>query len=354
MTILIFIAALAVLILSHEFGHFLLAKLSGAKVEEFGIGFPPRLLSFKKGETRYSVNLIPFGGFVKILGENTSEKMPRSFSSRPVYWRAFILSAGVFFNMILAWILFSVVFVVGAPTSVGPEVKEAAVMILEVQANTPAEAAGLQPGDKILGLSAAGRFRQIENIAEAQDFILKHKGEELKIEYARGKELFTVLVVPDPNPPEGIGSLGVILDRVGTVSLPVHKAFWEGARNTVLLIAVIVKSLGHILISLMSGAGAGIQVLGPVGIAGLVGTASELGFVHLLQWIAILSVNLAIINFLPIPALDGGRLLFLAIESIKGSPVNQKVFSIANSVSFAALIALMILITYRDIANLIG
>jgi regulator of sigma E protease len=337
MTILLFIAALAILILSHEFGHFICAKLSNTKVEEFGLGFPPRLFSVKKGETVYSVNLLPFGGFVKIYGEDSVKKLPRGFGSKPIYIRGIILVAGVFFNLVLAWFLFSLVFVIGAPSSVGDDVADAHITILEVQPGTPAEMAGLQPGDKILGFNT---------VAEVQEFISLRQNQEIKLEILRGKEIINVAAVPDP-------MLGIAMDRIGIVSLPFYKAIWEGMKNTVFLTVAIVKALVGLFANLIKGVDVAAQVMGPVGIVGIVGTASEFGFVYVIQLIALLSINLAIINMIPFPALDGGRLLFLGIEAIKRSPVNQKAMAVANGIGFAILILLMLLVTYKDIARLI-
>ena len=173
MIILLFIGALAVLILSHEFGHFLFAKLSGVKVEEFGFGFPPRLFKFKKGETIYSINLIPFGGFVKVFGENSNEKLPRSFASRPKYWRAIILFAGVFFNVVLAWVLLGMVLMVGAPMSVDDSNIEdtSHVIILGVQEDLPAENVGFQPGDRLKKLQSEDERLEVREVQSITDNI---------------------------------------------------------------------------------------------------------------------------------------------------------------------------------------
>ncbi|OIO48874.1 MAG: hypothetical protein AUJ36_03425 [Parcubacteria group bacterium CG1_02_41_26] len=353
MIIFIIIAALAVLILSHEFGHFLLAKLSGARVDEFGFGFPPRLFSFKKGETTYSLNLLPFGGFVKIFGEDSSEKQSRSFSSRPMYLRACILAAGVFFNLILAWLLFSLVLWLGAPTSVGSEAQDAYVTIIQVQPGTPAEEVGLSAGDRLLSFSSEGETFQVNSVLGVQQFVERYKGKEVFIEYLRGQKNMMAVAVPQINPPEGVGALGIAMDRVGIVSLPFYRAIWEGIKTTISITAAIVKAFYGILVDLFTSGGAAVAVMGPVGIMSILGTASGLGFVYVVNLIALLSINLAILNILPFPALDGGRLLFLAIEAVKGSPISQKVSAGLNTAGFLFLIALMLLVTYKDIAKLI-
>ncbi|MBU1092058.1 RIP metalloprotease RseP [Patescibacteria group bacterium] len=354
MSILLFIVALAVLILFHELGHFLVAKLSGTKVEEFGIGFPPKIFGVKRGETVYSVNWIPFGGFVKVLGEDMSTEEAGSFGSKPAYIRAAILFAGVFFNLILAWFLLSAVLLIGAPTSVESGTEGAHVTILEVQPGTPAEKAGFVPGDKLLKLSSGENFLEVREISETQGFIKKYAGGEINIEYLRGKEILNTKAVPSSNPPEGVGSLGIAMDKIGIVSVPLHKAVWEGLKSTVYLTEAIIKSFGALFLDIIRGGNMVAQVRGPVGIVGMVGTVAEFGFVYVLQFVALLSVNLAILNFIPFPALDGGRLLFLGVEAIKRSPMNQKAMAIANSVGFAILILLMLLVTYRDIARIVG
>lgn len=355
-TLLLFLAALAILIVSHEFGHFLFAKLSGAKVEEFGLGFPPKIFSFKKGETVYSINLIPFGGFVKILGEDSTDgSVSRSFSSRPLYARTAIIAGGVFFNLILAWILLSAIFFIGAPTSVGEDASNAHVTILEVQKGTPAENAGLLPGDTLQELSFEKETLTIQTVEEVQNFIQKYKGQEITIKYLRGKELFTITALPDPSPPKGVGSLGIAMDKVGIVSLPFHKAIWEGLKTTGLLIVAVVKALYGLFNDIFRGVpGAADTIAGPVGIYMIFGNVSQAGFIHVLFLMVNLSVVLAIINFIPFPALDGGRLLFLAIEAIKRSPINQKVVQWTNAIGFFLIIALMLLVTYKDILRLIG
>ncbi len=354
MTILLFFIALAILILSHELGHFLVAKKSGVKVEEFGFGFPPRIFKKKKGDTIYSVNAIPFGGFVKIFGEESTGSEPDSFGSKPIYIRAAIIAAGVFFNLLLAWILFSVVFSVGAPTSVADEVVNAKVTILEIQPSSPAEKAGLLVGDQLSRFSLGPEILQVKTPAEAQDFIVRHKGQEIKIEVGRGRDLFIISVVPDLNPPEGRGALGIAMDKIGLVSYPIHLAIWQGLKTTVFLTGAIVQGLVGIIMDLFKGESVSAQIAGPIGIVKMVGTMSTFGFIYVIQLFAILSINLAIINFVPFPALDGGRLLFLLIEAIKGSPLSQRVANTANSIGFAILIGLMILVTYRDVIHLFG
>ncbi|MFA4890088.1 MAG: RIP metalloprotease RseP [Candidatus Paceibacterota bacterium] len=355
MSFILFFAVLAILVLSHEFGHFIVAKKSGIRVDEFGFGFPPRLFSFKKGETIYSINLIPFGGFVKIYGEDGSTSSPqevndqRSFASKSVGIRALVIIAGVIFNVILAWFLISVGYLAGMPTSVGAvppgaEINDKKVIILEVQENSPARTAGLQPGDELVG------FNSVE---EAQKFILENKGKETGINYKREDKISSIKITPRVNPPAGQGAIGIAMDEIGTIKFSWYKSIWEGLKTTYFLLIAVAQSIFYFIYGAIKGTSGLDQVMGPVGIIGITSTAAKFGFAYILGFIAMLSVNLAVINILPLPALDGGRLLFLLIEKIKGSPVSSKVSNITHGIGMALLLILMLAITYRDILKLI-
>jgi len=369
LTIIIFILILGLLILSHEFGHFISAKKSGMKVEEFGIGFPPRLLSFKKGETLYSINLIPLGGFVKIFGEQKPEKKSlknlnqklekRAFFNKPIWQRAIVLVMGVVMNFLLAVVLLSIVHGIGVPTILGegPNVpkgtKNVQIQILEVANESPAEEAGIKVGDIIKNLSVDGYQVFAKEVREVQEFIDQHVGEKTVLTVQRGKETLKKDLIPRISPPKEEGPLGIALAKVGLIKYPWYSAILRGFKTAGELFITFVGlfySLFKTLIFkgvLMGG------LAGPVGIAALVSQATKLGFVYLLQFTAIISINLVIINILPFPALDGGRLLFLAIEKIKGSPVNAKIERIVNTAGFALLIILMILVTFRDISRVL-
>ena len=350
MSIILFIAVLAVLILAHEFGHFIVAKKSGMRVDEFGIGFPPRLLKFKKGETLYSINAIPFGGFVKIYGEDGQDKKdPRSFSSKSISIRAAVIAAGVFFNILLAWFVISAGYMIGMPTSVGSapigsEIKDKNVVVLDVQKDSPAESAGLKSGDRLV---------DFDSTEAVQKFISENNGREIEIKYQRGNEILSVKAVPRVNAPEGQGALGIMMDEVGIVALPWHRAIWEGLKTTYKLIVGIAVIIFYFITDAVRGLTGLDQIMGPVGIVTVTGTVAKLGFAYVLNFMAILSINLAIINIIPFPALDGGRLLFLLIEKIKGSPISPKVSSVTHGIGLFILLAIMITITYHDILRLI-
>lgn len=361
MSILLFFIVLAVLILSHEFGHFISAKLSGVRVEEFGFGFPPRIWSAKKDETIYSINLIPFGGFVKIYGEEGGEsKNKKSFSSKPIYIRALILAAGVFFNLFLAWPFLSAGYLIGVPMSMennnfsGSWIAEKGVMVVQVQEKTPAEKAGLQAGDFLLQIISLqdNKILNVKDVKEVQDFIKNYAGTEVKVNYQRSGEKFSTLATPSVNPEEGRGSLGIMMDKIGIAKYPFGQAVWKGLKSTFRLTGLVAQNIFYFFSTLFSEKSMISQVAGPIGIASIIGSATQAGLSYLLQLVALLSINLALINFIPFPALDGGRVLFLIIEFIRGRPINQKFSNIANNIGFAILILLMIVITYQDILRI--
>jgi len=356
MVIIAFVIILGLLVFVHELGHFLVAKKMGARVEEFGFGFPPRIFSIKKGETTYSINLIPLGGFVKIFGEDGESKRDKySFAAKKVWQRATILLAGVAMNIVLAAILLSAGYMIGLPWAVEDDraVSGANVQITEIATNSPAAKAGMKVGDVILGASAAsGQLNDASKVIDVQNFIDKNKGQEVLILLKRGQSEFQVKIIPRANPPQGEGAMGVALARVAKMAFPWYRAIYEGAKETFVLIWLIISSLGYLIWQFFStGHGAG-QVVGPVGLYSITGQAAQMGFVYLLQLAALLSVNLAIVNALPFPALDGGRVLFLIIEKIKGSPVSEAVEKSVHAAGFVLLILLMIVITFKDIARL--
>ena len=359
-TVLIFITILAILILVHEFGHFFVAKKSGVKVEEFGLGFPPRILSVKRGETVYSINLFPIGGFVKIYGEDGDVRNdPRSFASKSLLKRSFIVSAGVLMNILLAALLFSAGHFVGLPQVLDDEnidanVKNISVRITDVAKDSPAESAGFVAGDRIIAMRVAGEeISNIQKIEVVQDFTNKYLGEEIVISLMRGGELLEEGVFPRIDPPEGEGAIGIAMVRTGEVSYPFYLAPVKGVETTLFVTTATLKAFGGIIVDFVSTGSIEEELSGPVGIAVMTGQVQKMGFIFLLQFMALISINLAIINALPFPALDGGRLLFFAIEKIKGSPVNQKYEKMAHTIGFALLILLMIVITVKDIGRFI-
>ncbi len=363
MSIIWFIVIIVVLILVHEIGHFLAAKLSGIRVDEFGIGFPPRIWGKKFGETIYSINWIPFGGFVKIFGESPDSESiegpdnKRSFVNKPKWIQAIVLVAGVTFNVIFAWLLISVGFMSGMPTPVdyasAGEVEDAKLTITIVQPESPAEEAGIQSGDVITALRAGENTLGEITPSGVSSFVEANGESDLVVSYIRGEEVGEVVVSPAGGFIEGKKAIGISMDMIGTLTLSPIGALIEGAKTTYNLTGLVAVGLWDFISASFTGQANLNQVSGPVGIVGLVGDASALGFVYLLSFTAIISIHLAIINLVPFPALDGGRLLFVLIEKIKGSPISPKVANMANGVGFVILILLMVVITFSDIAKLL-
>src|SRR3990167_4368937 len=355
-TILVFIFILGLLIFVHELGHFVMAKRAGMKVDEFGFGFPPRLFGIRRGETIYSINWIPLGGFVKIAGEDDhTSSDQRSFSNQGFWPRFSVLIAGVTMNFVLAWfLLFLGLSVIGTPIEVqeGEDlgsakiVGEAQLAIIAVQPNSPAEYAGFKPGDAILSIDG----RQFGSIDEMIAYTKSRAGQLTTYELKRGQETLSRSVIPRPTPPPDSGPVGFIPAMVAKVVYPPITALGLSAVSVWAKISGILMAFGLLLKGLVSEGRLMEGLSGPVGIAVLTRDFTRLGLPYLTQFVAVLSINLAIINAFPFPALDGGRILFLIIEKIRGLK-SVKWERIANAVGFMLLITLMVVITYRDIGR---
>ena len=364
MNIIIFILILLVLVLFHEFGHFWTAKKFGIRVDEFGFGFPPKLFGIKKGETEYTFNLLPIGGFVKIFGENPDEDSingpdaKRSFVNKPRWQQAIVLFAGVFANFLLAWILFSFAFFSGMPTSVRSEMRDYIVggtnlVVISVLPDSPAYVAGLSSGDKILAVSSEKEKLETITPETFSNFVSNHGGENLNLTYLnKNNEEKNVVITPKIKDGENKALIGISMDEIGVVKFPVGRAFYEGFKMNFFAIKATAVGLYQFIIQSVQGKANFDTVAGPVGMAGIVGDAYNFGFAYLISFMAILSVNLGVLNLVPFPALDGGRLLFLLIEKIKGSRLSPKFANTANAIGFFMLIGLMVLVTYHDIAKL--
>lgn len=366
LAIILFVIILGVLIVVHEFGHFIAARMCGIRVDEFGIGYPPRAIKlFRAWGTLFSLNWIPFGGFVKIFGENpldpelssTSATNSTSFLSKPRHQQAFVLVAGVLFNFLFAWLLISLGFMIGLPTSSEAglgSVENPRLVVTNVMPGSPAADAGLKAGDTIVSL-AAGVARLSDTAVTPEgvsQFVATHGSQEVLVEYARGVDSQVVRVLPKAGVIADRPAIGIGMDTIGTLKLPVHKAVWHGLTTTLNLTRATVVGLGHFIADAFRGRSDLSQVTGPVGIVGLVGDASTLGFIYVLSFTAFISINLAVINLVPIPALDGGRLLFVIIEAIKRGPINAKFVYWTNAISFSLLILLMVVVTISDVLKL--
>jgi len=379
LTIITFILVLSVLVFAHEFGHFMVARRFGVRAEEFGFGFPPRAFGVYKNNqgqgkfiwggrevndcpgTVYSINWLPLGGFVKIKGENgpsVSSGLARdedkdSFAGRPIWQRAFMLSAGVVMNIILAAVLITGGFMIGLPQALDgsldarAHVSDRKIQIVEVMSETPARAAGLQIGDTILNING----NSFSNFEALQKFVADNVGNKLDYRIQRGQEYLDLTIMPEVLNQTGLGGIGVGISETGIVSYPWYMAIIEGVKTTFLLTWAIIMAFYELIRGLTLGQGVTADLSGPVGIATLTGQVARLGFVYLLQFTALLSINLAVINFFPFPALDGGRVLFLIIEKIKRSPVKREVEGAIHNIGFALLMVLILLVTYRDIAK---
>jgi regulator of sigma E protease len=346
LTIVIFIAMLAVLILSHEFGHFIVAKRSDVKVEEFGIGFPPKLASIKRGETVYSLNLIPLGGFVKLLGEEDPTE-PRSFASKSIGTRALILATGSLMNLVLPIILFSTAFMI--PQNVLME----QVQVQQVASDSPAAEAGIEQGDIILAING----HNINNRGDLDYYVQLSLGSETTLllnKAANGEQ--EVTLVPRWTPPEDEDALGIEVTAVEGSKQIVRQSYspWTatalGTQRCVEILILFRNTIRSWIIGATTP-----QVAGPVGIYQMTRQVAEAGLIPLIVFTALISLNLGIINLLPLPALDGGRLVFLLVElARRGKRVSTRVEHLVNTIGFAVLILIMCVVTYFDIARIIG
>ncbi len=363
MSILLFFLVIFVLILVHEFGHFWMAKKTGMRVDEFGIGFPPKVTSVKKGETEYSFNLLPIGGFVRIFGEDSKEAQAsgdyeRSFVAKSPFQQAVVLIAGVTMNMVFAWFLFVLVFALGVPTVVSEDdaSADARLVVAEVLAESPAAEAGIPRGAVITELSAEGEALPALTVSSFQEFTENRLDTPLQISYTYGGESATTEITPASGliteAPER-AAIGVALAMIDVVAEPLHIAIWEGTKETAETLVAVTVGISSLLYDTFLLQADLSSVAGPVGIVGLVEEASQFGLTSLLLFTALISINLAVINMLPFPALDGGRLLFVAIEVVKGSPIKPVWVARLNTFGFVLLIVLMVAVTWSDIAKLV-
>jgi len=367
MEILIFIVVIVALIVVHEFGHFVVAKWSGMRVDEFGLGYPPRAMIIGKiGETEYTLNWLPFGGFVKIFGEDSSlDKlgMPNSFSSKTRLAQALVLVAGVAMNLFFAYVLITGALVMGTPRALSDNevatAKNVELAVANVLPGSPAAQAGLLPGDVILSAEDGHNMLPETTPSAFTKFVSEggsNKTITLSVRHSDGKEttLFARpiegLIASDPSRP----AIGVEVANIGVVPLSLGSAIVEGARLTWSATILTAVGLWHFFYGVFTLSADLSQVAGPVGIAGVVGTASMQGFGYLFSIMAIISINLALINLIPVPALDGGRLLFVIIESVIRRPIKASVAHAVNAVGFVFLILLMLVVTAHDIFRIVG
>lgn len=348
MTILIFFAVLLVCVLVHEWGHFFAARKSGMLVEEFGFGIPPRLWSWKRGETNYSLNALPIGGFVKIAGENghvDGVDPAREFDAKPWYLQAAVLVAGVTCNMILAFMLFTAAYTIGMP---GPT-DSGVPTVVSVRSGFAADSAGIRVGDVVEKIAIDGSELRTFSTEELRQSI-QNGAKNIVLTYVHAGEKKTVTLVPKQ---EGDTRLvGISIENIGTVRMNL----WHAMQTAWLQIKTITTAIWQTLASLVGsvfGNSASVGgLMGPVGLAREVKGAATIGFSYLLAFTAAISINLAVLNILPFPALDGGRLLVVLLEALSGKKFSRKVVGIIHAAGFLALLVLMLILTVGDIRRL--
>jgi regulator of sigma E protease len=343
-TILIFLGILAVLILAHELGHFATAKAFGVRVDEFGLGFPPRLIGIKRGETLYSLNAVPLGGFTKMAGEEDPD-VPRSLASKSVGARVIVLSAGSIMNALLPILLFTIAFMVPHNVATGD------VVVAEVAPNSPAAAAGIEVGDTLASLND----EPVQNIGDLKIFTQLNLGKEVNLAVRHSDSTVEeVRLIPRWKPPPGEGAMGVALSMPEAVIVRQSYPFWEaipmGVSECIETFIIFKNEILKWFIGAVP-----VQLTGPVGIAQLTGEVARAGFSPLLQFAGFISINLALVNILPLPALDGGRIVFVLLGWVRrGKRISPRTEGLVHAIGFALLIAAMIAITYQDIIRIIA
>jgi regulator of sigma E protease len=342
-----FIVALGILVFVHEFGHFLVAKKSGVKVERFSLGFPPKLIGKKIGETEYCISWVPLGGYVKMAGENPDEEKekwePFEFLGKPIWQRGLIIVAGPVMNFLLAVVLFwGVVFFSGKEI-----VYYEKTTIGVVGKGTPAEKAGLKSGDQILSVNGI----EVKNFNDMAQIIYKEVEKPITLKWKRGNEVYEaqVTTIKEKSQDENgktieVGKIG-ISPEFTIIRLNIFQSFIEGIKTAVFITVESVKFLA----GLFTGAASLKMVGGPIFIARTAGETAKLGLASFFSFIALLSVNLSIINILPIPVLDGGHILFLGLEKLRGKALSLKQRAIIQQIGLAFLLILIIYVSYNDI-----
>jgi regulator of sigma E protease len=354
LTLIVFLLVLSILILAHELGHFLAAKKSGIRVEEFGLGYPPRVLGKKIGETIYSINLLPIGGFVRLYGEELAESekikgslAKRAFFSKSKKARTAVIGAGVLANFLLAVVVFSIAYsVLGIPTLTDR------VRVVEVLPNSPAAEVGLLVEDLVLEVDG-----QVVSELDAFTRMVKDKkGQPVNLLVQREDGVFPIVVTPRQEVPEGEGPMGVVVSSMEMV----HYPFWqmpfrgavEGFKEAFLWTKLVVGGLGKMVIDLVTRGAVPKDVAGPIGILQITGSVAQGGVWMVIQFIGILSVNLAVINFLPFPALDGGRFMFVLYELVTRKRPKPAFERWVNATGMALLLLIMVLVTVNDLVRI--
>lgn len=355
LTIIAFIIVLGILVIVHEAGHFVAAKLIGVKVEEFAVGFPPRLFTKKRGETKYSINLLPLGGYVKMLGELEHSKDPRAFENQKPLKRFTISVAGVLMNVVLAWFILTIGFAIGmaplvsAPDALPGEKISTEIIVAGVLEDSVAKKADLKQGDIFIKAEVEGKSTTFESLKQYDQYNADNKGKTVTYQIKRDKDELTKEIELSS---DSDAQLGIVIVENAVIRVPWYKAPYVALHETYEIIKLTVVFLGDFFANLFSTGKVAEEVGGPVAIYAYTGLAVKAGLMVLLQFVAILSINLALLNILPFPALDGGRILFILIEGIAGKKIiKERVENIIHNIGFIVLIAAILAITYRDIAK---
>lgn len=340
-----FIAAVfvfGILIFFHELGHFLVAKRVGIKVHEFSLGFGTKIFGFQRGDTVYNLRLIPLGGYVRMAGMDPSEEendpdydKEKGFNSKTVSQRAAVIFAGPLMNFVLAAVLLAVVFMF---------VPVATSHIGEVLDGSPAQRAGLSPGDRVVAING----NHVETWTELVTQVNTFEGQPLNIVVERNNLTREFIVTPELAD-DGLYKIGIAADREMAQRMNPLQALWKGTETTWHVTVLIITYLGQ-----MFAKEAPVDLGGPVRIVSEIGNAAEVGFLHLLQLAAFLSINLGLFNLFPIPALDGSRLVFLGWEKVVGKPVDPSKEGFIHMIGFGLLLLLIVVITYNDILSLVN
>jgi regulator of sigma E protease len=355
MPFLVFVVILSSLILVHELGHFLAAKIFGVKVEEFGFGLPPRAVKlFEKWGTVFSLNWLPLGGFVKLKGEDPDvEILGRDvFFEKPIWQRAIMLLSGVLMNFVLGVVLFGIIYsILGIPTVTDK------VRIVEIASNSPVAVAEVEVDSAVKTVLFEDKVIDFSGTDGLVKVINEYKGKEIGMVFVNKEGVEKrAMIIPRENPPEGEGALGVVLSSVELVKYPIWQMPFRGVvvgmKEAYSWGKEIAFGMWQIVGRLIRGEGVGADVAGPVGIYQVSRKVFELGPLAVFQFAGVLSVNLAILNLMPFPALDGGRVAFLGVEKVVGKKIKNRVEGTIHTVGMVILLSLMVLITIRDVIKL--
>ncbi|MBI4847995.1 MAG: RIP metalloprotease RseP [Nitrospirae bacterium] len=358
MTVLWAVIFFGLLIFFHELGHFILAKLVNVKVLKFSLGFGPKLIGRKIGETEYLISAIPLGGYVKPLGEEPGEEMkeedkPRAFNFQPVWKRVAIVVAGPVFNIVLAYIIFLTFLSLNYPVAI-PKLDSMTSTIEGVSENSPAQKAGLKKDDTIVEINGTA----IMDWNEMADIFSKNPGKELNLKVKRGSDLINVQIIPEIAKSTDESGKEVTVGRIGIskkldVNLIQSESIFSAPFKAVEAVYHWCYLTVEVVVKLFTGSVSSKQVGGPILIVDAASKAAAVGAFAYFNFIAIISINLAVLNLLPVPVLDGGHIMFFTIEAVRGKPLSEKIMGIANKIGMALLMMLIAFVFYNDIVRIV-